>query len=64
MVSQQHRASAYGLFTAGYGVFWFVGSVAIGLLYQISVNAAIAFCVVAELAAIPIFVLVKHHIRN
>jgi predicted MFS family arabinose efflux permease len=64
MVPQQHRASAYGLFTAGYGVFWFLGSTAIGLLYQVSTNAAIAFCVVAELAAVPILVLVRRGIRT
>lgn len=63
MVPVQRRASAYGLFTAGYGLFWFLGSVAIGLLYQISVSAAIAFCVVAELAAVPIFILVRRQYR-
>ena len=63
MVPVQRRASAYGLFTAGYGLFWFLGSVAIGLLYQISVSAAIAFCVVAELAAVPIFMLVRRQYR-
>src|SRR5581483_656827 len=31
MVAPSHRASAYGLFTAGYGIFWFVGSAIIGL---------------------------------
>lgn len=63
MVPVQRRASAYGLFTAGYGLFWFLGSVAIGILYQISVPAAIAFCVVAELAAVPIFILVRRQYR-
>jgi len=32
MVAPQRRASAYGLFTAGYGIFWFLGSAAIGIL--------------------------------
>jgi MFS family permease len=55
MVSVQHRASAFGLFTAGYGLFWFIGSAAIGALYQVSVPLAAGFCVIAELAAVPIF---------
>lgn len=59
MVPVQRRASAYGLFTAGYGLFWFLGSVAIGLLYDLSLPALIAFPVVAQLAAVPIFLLVK-----
>jgi predicted MFS family arabinose efflux permease len=56
MVRPQRRASAFGLFTAGYGTFWFLGSAAIGLLYERSIGAAIAFCVIAELAAVPLFV--------
>ncbi|MDR3534392.1 MAG: MFS transporter [Rhodopila sp.] len=60
MVPQERRASAFGLFTAGYGVFWFAGSAAIGILYDVSLSATIAFCVIAELAAIPIFVYVAH----
>ncbi len=55
LVSPQRRASAYGLFTAGYGLFWFLGSAAIGILYDQSVPATIAFCVASELAAIPFF---------
>jgi MFS family permease len=56
MVPTQRRASAFGLFTAGYGVFWFLGSAAIGILYDFSLAAVVAFCVIAELAAVPIFI--------
>jgi MFS family permease len=59
MVPANRRASAYGLFTAGYGVFWFLGSVVIGVLYSASLPALVAFSLVAELAAIPLFVLVR-----
>jgi predicted MFS family arabinose efflux permease len=55
MVSPTHRASAYGLFTAAYGVAWFVGSVIIGLLYDYSIIATVVFCLTAELIAIPFF---------
>jgi hypothetical protein len=59
MVPVQRRASVYGLFTAGYGIFWFLGSALIGILYGVSIPAVIAFSLVAELAAIPLFVLVS-----
>jgi MFS family permease len=59
MVPIQRRASAYGLFTAGYGVSWFLGSVLIGILYSVSLPALIAFCLVVELAAIPLFLIVR-----
>jgi predicted MFS family arabinose efflux permease len=59
MVAPERRASAFGLFTAGYGIAWFLGSAAIGLLYDRSVYAAVVFCVVAELAAVPLFSAVR-----
>jgi len=59
MVPAQKRASAYGLFTAGYGVFWFIGSALIGALYGVSLPLAIVFSLIAELAAIPPFLHAK-----
>jgi MFS family permease len=56
MVPVHRRASAYGSFTAGYGVAWFAGSAAIGALYGVSFGAVVTFCVVAELAAVPLLV--------
>ena len=55
MVSPRRRASAFGVFTAGYGVFWFIGSALIGVLYDVSLPAVIAFCVVTQIIALPIF---------
>lgn len=63
MVPVQRRASAYGLFTAVYGIAWFVGSAAIGLLYMVSVPAVVGLSVALELAAIPVFVLVRRRAR-
>ncbi len=58
MVAPERRASAYGLFTAGYGIFWFLGSAVIGFLYGVSLPALIAFSVIAQLAAVPLFFIV------
>ena len=63
MVPRKRRASAYGLFTAGYGIAWFLGSVPMGLIYERSIPAAIIFCVVLQLAAVPIFFVVKRRYR-
>jgi MFS family permease len=56
MAPAARRASAYGLFTALYGTFWFIGSALIGILYDASVAAAAGFCVAAQAAAIPLLV--------
>jgi MFS family permease len=61
LVSSRRRASAFGLFTAGYGVSWFLGSVVMGLLYEYSLSAMIAFCIILESAAIPVFAWVGRH---
>jgi predicted MFS family arabinose efflux permease len=54
MVAPEQRAEAYGLFTAGYGLAWFVGSVIIGWLYEVSLSALVTFCLLAQIAALPL----------
>jgi len=63
MVPVERRASAYGLFTAGYGIFWFLGSAAIGLLYGVSLPLLVAFSVIVEVAAIPFFLIVRRRMQ-
>jgi predicted MFS family arabinose efflux permease len=55
MVPRTRRASAYGIFTAGYGISLFVGSLIIGLLYNVGIPFLVAFGIIAELAAMPAF---------
>ncbi len=55
MVSRSRRASAFGLFTAVYGVCWFAGSALIGWIYDTSIAGAVAFCVIAQCLALPVF---------
>jgi MFS family permease len=50
------RSLAFGLFYAGYGVGWLLGSIAAGLLYEYSQVGLIAFAVAAQLASLPVFV--------
>jgi predicted MFS family arabinose efflux permease len=59
MVPSQRRPSAYGIFTAAYGIAWFVGSVIIGKLYGVSLSSLIGFSVTAQFMAIPFFLAVR-----
>jgi MFS family permease len=52
MVGPDRRASAFGVFTGIYGVAWFLGSVAIGLLFGVSLTAVVIFSLVSELLAL------------
>lgn len=63
MVPRARRASAYGIFTAGYGVAWFVGSAVMGMLYDRSVLAVVVFCLVLQFAALPVFITVARKAR-
>lgn len=59
MVAPDRRASAYGLFTGTYGIAWFIGSTVIGALYNVSLPAVAIFAVIADVAAIPLLLLVR-----
>ncbi|MGB8768554.1 MAG: MFS transporter, partial [Candidatus Korobacteraceae bacterium] len=53
LVSPQKRPSAYGMFTGAYGVAWFLGSAIMGVLYEHSISAVVAFCLFVQLLAVP-----------
>ena len=54
VIPAQKRSTAFGLFDTGFGVAWFLGSAAMGLLYDKSVVAVALFSMIFQLAAIPV----------
>jgi MFS family permease len=58
IVPKEKRASAYGVFSTGFGVAWFLGSAAIGLLYTRSIPALIVFSVGAQAVAAVLYLIV------
>jgi len=63
MVSVNKRGTAYGVFNAGYGLFWFLGSAIMGILYDMSIPILIIFSVVAQLISIPLFIMTERYLR-
>lgn len=55
------RGSAYGMFTACYGLAWLAGSVLIGLLYEYSTTVLAVTVTVVQAAAMVIFAVVRPH---
>ncbi len=55
LVPPERRGSAYGRFNATYGIAWFFGSALLGYLYDASLAGLIAFSLLAQVAAIPLF---------
>ncbi len=56
LVRMNLRATAYGLLNIWFGVFWFLGSVLIGFLYDSSLIGLVLFSLAMQLAAIPLFI--------
>ena len=59
VVSMNKRGTAFGAFNGVYGVLWFVGSAVMGLLYDHSLMALVAFGIAAQLVAAGMFVWLK-----
>ena len=55
MVPKASRATGYGIFECAFGAFWFLGSWLMGALYDVSIPTMIAVSVIAQLAAIPLY---------
>lgn len=58
MVPSERRGRAYGMFSMGYGLFWFLGSALMGILYDRSINAVVVFSMAMQFLSVPVFVFV------
>ena len=59
MIPANRRASAYGIFNAAFGLFWFLGSLVMGLLYDVSVPAVILVSLALQLGSLPVLMWVQ-----
>jgi MFS family permease len=62
LAPHDRRASAFGIFNAGYGIFWFAGSWALGSLYDMSLAGNLSLVTLSlisvsvQLFSIPLFI--------
>ncbi len=56
MVPKQSRATGYGIFECSFGLCWFLGSWLFGVLYDFNLTAMIVLSMLAQLAAIPLYI--------
>ncbi len=59
LTPKNRRASAFGVFNTGYGIFWFAGSALIGLLYGWSIIAVVILSVASQLVALPLYIMIS-----
>lgn len=58
MTPHCRRGFAFGCYNAAFGASWFLGSVAMGILYDVSLPAMMALSILLQFAAIPLFLIV------
>jgi len=63
LLPEGKRNTAFGLFYAGYGGGWLVGSIVTGLLYDQSRLGLVVFAAAAQLASLPLFLLAERRRR-
>lgn len=54
MIPVAKRGLAYGIFNTAYGAAWLVGSILMGILYEISISYVILFSIIAEVIFAPL----------
>jgi len=58
------RASAFGFYNAAFGISWFVGSVTMGMLYEMSIPAMILLSMGLQFSAVPILIHVMRELSS
>lgn len=58
LVAKNHRATGFGIFNTGFGLFWFIGSTIMGAIYSISLPALVGISVLLQLSAIPVLLII------
>jgi MFS family permease len=55
IVTKERRGTAFGIFNAGFGACWFLGSWLMGILYDKSLLALVILSMISQLASLPFF---------
>jgi MFS family permease len=64
LVPKHERGRAYGILFALFGLAWWLGSTTMGWLYDRSLSGLVAFSVMTQLAAVPIFLMVGRRLSR
>jgi MFS family permease len=59
IIPGDRRSTGFGVFDMGFGTFYLLGNTVMGFLYDVSIPTLIAFSIILQLAALPVFVLAK-----
>jgi predicted MFS family arabinose efflux permease len=63
-VHAEKRSTAFGIFDTGFGIAWFIGSAAMGLLYDNSIAALVVFSILLQFTALPVLFFAQRQERK
>jgi MFS family permease len=58
------RGTGYGIFNAGYGITWFLGSSLMGILYDYSLAMLVSFSVICQFISLPLLVYAQNRLTG
>jgi MFS family permease len=64
LIPTYKRGTAFGLFNTGFGIFWFLGSLALGYLYDFSITGLVIFSVGTQVIAVIILIILTYNQKN
>lgn len=64
MAPSDRRGTAFGCYNSAFGLSWFMGSAAVGILYGLSWTAMVLLSMGLQFAAIPFFVVVMRRVAS
>jgi MFS family permease len=64
IVPAHKRGTGFGLFNAGFGIAWFLGSTVMGILYDFSLPVLIIMSIVCQIVSLPLLVQVHKRLSK
>ena len=56
LVPKESRSTGFGIFETSFGIFWFIGSWILGILYDTSITSMVIVSVFSQLLSIPLLI--------
>lgn len=64
LVAKNHRATGFGIFNTGFGLFWFIGSSIMGAAYSVSLPVLVGMSMFLQLGAVPVLFAVRKYMTH
>ncbi len=63
LIPPERRGVGYGIYATGFGVFWFIGSATLGILYVLNINLMIGISMALVFIGVVLFYIVRRELK-